>query len=484
MAANLHSLKRYLSMVYCDTRQISLGWSNLKWLMVLIVFFIACTKIKPVERSKSRANGNTANSSTIDDPDMKSDSEPAENPHPAENPEPETKPQSQAEIPEPTPNPSSKDPKKKKKWVYVSHDDGSLQSFQVGADNRSLRVETKKENVIEGELGPIAIHKKSKVIFVGVRDKDVVANNKIYMADLDANDGRLLNGLAIKIGFNPVYLALNEDENILLASSYHQHNVTIFRLSADSKIQVTEGNEPDPRHFKTVASSEQAHSVVEGPNREYVIAPSTALSILQVFPYSPAKFELGKTPMTVDAREGFEPRHLAFHPENRILYVVNQRGVSVSSYHFESGKLENEQCYPLVVGFGNDKAKCFSGVPDKNDEDSPLYKLTGADVHLTPDGGFLYASTRDHFKNVSKKRDAISVFKIDDEGSLTLVEHKPTASFPRDFGMDPGGDFIIVAAQRADKLQFFSINKTTGALNLENSYGSKEGPAWVEITQF
>jgi 6-phosphogluconolactonase (cycloisomerase 2 family) len=81
-----------------------------------------------------------------------------------------------------------------------------------------------------------------------------------------------------------------------------------------------------------------------------------------------------------------------------------------------------------------------------------------ADIHVTPDGKFLYASNRANTNN-------LAIFKINEtDGKLTLVGHQPTGLHPRNFTITPNGKYVIVACQNSNLIQFFEIDKNTGLL--------------------
>ena len=102
--------------------------------------------------------------------------------------------------------------------------------------------------------------------------------------------------------------------------------------------------------------------------------------------------------------------------------------------------------------------------------------LTTADLHMTPDNKFLYASLRD--KN--NKVDAILLYKIKPDGSLIYSERFPCENIPRSFCINQTGDYLYVAGQKAEKLGVYKINKETGYLTKVSQYETGKAPIWVE----
>ncbi|MEJ2585049.1 MAG: lactonase family protein [Robiginitalea sp.] len=146
-------------------------------------------------------------------------------------------------------------------------------------------------------------------------------------------------------------------------------------------------------------------------------------------------------PKTISLEAGAGPRHLAFHPENPWVYVVNElsSSVSVLKENPESGVFERVETITTLPG-------AFTG------------ENTCADIHVSPDGKFLYASNRGH--------NSIALFSIDSEtGRLRVVGYEPTrGETPRNFSLSPDGSFLLVANQATNNIVSFRRNAETGLL--------------------
>jgi 6-phosphogluconolactonase len=85
-----------------------------------------------------------------------------------------------------------------------------------------------------------------------------------------------------------------------------------------------------------------------------------------------------------------------------------------------------------------------------------------ADIHVSPDGRFLYASNR-------LNADGISIFSINtDNGLLTKVGYQLTAKHPRNFVITPNGKFLLLASRDENKIEVYEINNETGMLKNTN----------------
>jgi 6-phosphogluconolactonase len=138
--------------------------------------------------------------------------------------------------------------------------------------------------------------------------------------------------------------------------------------------------------------------------------------------------------------DGAGPRHISIHPDRKWIYVINEFNSSVSLVtERKNGRYELNNSY--------------STLPKKFNGDNYC-----ADIHVSKDGKFLYASNRGH--------NSIAIFKIDqNEGSLNLIGHEPTkGKWPRNFAISPDEKFIIVANQHSNNIVSFKRDELSGEL--------------------
>lgn len=245
-------------------------------------------------------------------------------------------------------------------------------------------------------------------------------------------------------GVNPVYVTTSSDNEFVINANYTSGTVSVFKTnpdgSLDSSLQVIRfaGNGPNAIRQDRA----HIHATVFSPDFEYIFFPDLGADKIRV-----CKFNLqNKIPLQYAGNydyktvSGSGPRHFTFHPNNRFAYCIEELSGTITAFRYESGKLDSIQ-----------RIFSYSKIQDE---------YNSADIHISPDGLFLYASNRLDNENT------ISIFAINQEdGKLTLTGHQSTfGDHPRNFTLDPTGNFLIVANQLSNNIVVFKRDKKTGLL--------------------
>lgn len=131
------------------------------------------------------------------------------------------------------------------------------------------------------------------------------------------------------------------------------------------------------------------------------------------------------------------PRHLVFSKDGRFAYLMSELSGKVTVFSYKRGKLERLQ---EIVS-------------------DSVGARGGADIHLSPDGRFLYSSNR-------LKAESIAIFSVDSQtGLLTRIGYQPTAAHPRQFNISPNGKYLLCCCRDSDKIQVFRRDMQTGLLS-------------------
>lgn len=241
-------------------------------------------------------------------------------------------------------------------------------------------------------------------------------------------------------GAHPCYVDLNASENQLAVANYSSGNMAVYTIGAGGEIQPGpqikqhEGSGPvDPNQ-----KGPHAHCAVYKGSFLYVVD----LGIDKILAYPVAADGTLGDPQTALALEpGDGPRHLIFHPTMAMAFVVNELSSSVVSLQTDLEKGVFEAI--------DKKSTLPDGYTDKNAD---------ADIHITGDGKFLYASNRGH--------NSIAMFAVSDDGMLTGLGHEPVqGNWPRNFALSPDDNYLLVANQESNNIVVFKRDVATGRLS-------------------
>ena len=157
-------------------------------------------------------------------------------------------------------------------------------------------------------------------------------------------------------------------------------------------------------------------------------------------------------------RPGAGPRHVAFHPSGRFVYLINELDCTIAVYSFnpKTAEMKELQIVPTLPAGYSGPSSC-------------------ADLQIAPSGAWLYGSNRGH--------DSIVIYRVDGQtGKLEYVGHEPTQGRnPRSFGIDPTGTFLIAANQSSSNLVPFRLNGKTGGLEATGQSSTCRRPVCVKI---
>jgi 6-phosphogluconolactonase len=193
------------------------------------------------------------------------------------------------------------------------------------------------------------------------------------------------------------------------------------------------------------------------PGNRFVYATSLGGGVVMQFGFDAATGELTPlAPRDFAVCDGAGPRHLAFHPDGRFVYLLNELDASVDVLSIDpaSGALRCVQNVSMLP-------PGFTGEP------------WGAELRLTPDARFLYTSER--------RSSTLAGFAVDAaSGRLAPIGHWPTQAQPRGFAISPSGHWLIAAGQLSHAVGVHAIDACSGALSLRHEHAVGRNPNWVE----
>ncbi|WP_159022700.1 lactonase family protein [Formosa sp. L2A11] len=296
-------------------------------------------------------------------------------------------------------------------------------------------------------LGLQAITENPSYLSFSADKKHLIAANKNdpYQGNITSfkitPDSLKLNNEMFSGGMNPCFITVNKDNTILVAN-YGSGTVTHLQLEDNgfisTKIDVKQ-------HLGKGTTSRQegphAHSVYFVPNSDDIISVDLGTNSLWFYNIDKNTNKLkANLQDTLLMPEGAGPRHLTFHPNNKWIYVINELDNTITKVErLANGKYVAKESITTLPEDYTGKAYC-------------------ADIHISSDGKFLYASNREH--------NSITIFKVDKkDGSLTAIGYESTrGKTPRNFALSPNEDFLVVANKNSDNLISYKRDQDSGLL--------------------
>ncbi|HEX7904943.1 MAG TPA: lactonase family protein [Chitinophagaceae bacterium] len=244
-------------------------------------------------------------------------------------------------------------------------------------------------------------------------------------------------------GKHPCYVAIDKTGKWVFAGNYTSGSLALLKVQQDG------GLEPPAQVIEHTGysvneerqTSPHVHATVVSPDNKFLFVPDLGIDKLMIYSFDAKKGTLSPAKVPFQMTEaGAGPRHFDFHPNGRYAYLMEELSGSISVYAYKKGELSLLQN--------------ISALPHDFNGD-----IGSADIHVSPDGKFLYASNRG-------ESNTIAIFSINpSNGQLFPVGHQSTlGKTPRNFNFDPSGNFLLVANQNSDEIVIFKRNKQTGLL--------------------
>ena len=304
--------------------------------------------------------------------------------------------------------------------------------------------EVKYKSVAKGVQNPsfLAISKNRKFVYA-VNETGGENKGGVSAFAFDAPTGALtfINKQNSE-GDHPCYISVDKKSKNVFVGNYTGGNLSVLNILPNGGIS------PAVQTIQHVGTSvnkdrqEKAHMhcSVLSPDGKYVFTADLGTDEVTSYRYSPWNVQTPLAQASVTkVLAGSGPRHLTFHPNGKYAYLVQELNASVSAYDCKNGKLTLKQTISMV-------SDDFKG------------KVGAADIHVSPDGKFLYASNRGDAND-------IAIYSIDKIGKLVFVGSQSTlGKTPRNFAIDPSGKFLLVANQETDDIYVFKRDLATGLL--------------------
>lgn len=245
-------------------------------------------------------------------------------------------------------------------------------------------------------------------------------------------------------GKHPCYVTVDKTGKWVIAGNYSSGSLAVLPVRSngeiDTAIQIIEHEGSG-----VVADRQEAphvHATFLHPNNKVLYVPDLGIDKVMIYNFDAKKGKLKEfDPPFVMTEPGTGPRHIDIHPNGKFAYLVEELTGAVSAY-----KIEKDGYLSLIQN--------ISALPRDFTGD-----VGSADIHVSPDGKFLYCSNRG-------ESNTLGIFSIDQStGELVWIDHQSTlGKTPRNFSFDPTGNFLLVANQNSNEIVIFKRDKQTGLL--------------------
>jgi len=337
--------------------------------------------------------------------------------------------------------------------VYVGNSDTQdISVFELGAEGTLAPRATLavQQPVHPGRSMLMATSPDRKFLYAGFLSDDAHSTAATYAIEPPSGLLSLLGKVQLPDIMS--YLSVDRSGRFLLTASYAGDKVVVNAIRADGTVGKT---------LQVRPTAPKAHCILTDPSNRTVLHTALGGDVICQDRFDAdtgALVPLDPPAIGVKAKAG--PQFLIFSRDGRFVYVINELDGSLDVFPFDTvhATLQPKSQATTVLPAG------FSGRP------------WAADIHMTPDGRYLYGSER--------TSSTLAAFRVDPtNGTLTAIESFPTVRQPRAFSIDPSGKFLLSSGQLSNSIMSYSIDADSGRLDAIGEYPVGKNPTWVESVQ-
>lgn len=308
--------------------------------------------------------------------------------------------------------------------------------YEFDSNTGDFKPKSSTENILNPSY--LTVSSDNKFVY-SVSENDKKSSISAFGYDSKTGTLSFLNYQDPK-GQNPCYI-INDGKNVITAN-YGSGSISVLGKNTDGSIG--EVKQLVQHTGKSIYAKRQeaphAHMVYFSPDKKYVLANDLGTDKIYCYQYNPdATTAILQLKSTIDVKPGSGPRHLIFSKDGKYVYVLQELDGTITSFRYAKGVLKKVDETTVI-------ASDFKG------------EIGAADIHISPDGKFLYATNRGTAND-------ISTFKIAKKGKLEFVQRTGTlGKGPRNFNIDPTGNFLLVGHHYSNEVVIFKRDKITGML--------------------
>ncbi|WP_234735741.1 lactonase family protein [Tellurirhabdus bombi] len=307
----------------------------------------------------------------------------------------------------------------------------------------------------------LAIHPSQKFLYSV--NEGAPESGGVSSFSIDPKTGKLtLMNQESSRGKGPCHISIDQTGKLAFVSNYGGGRFTVLPIASDGKLETATdslsytGSGPNTKRQE----KPHIHSATVSPDNRFVYVADLGTDRLYIYEIDQAgkTVKPASTPYAT-VSPGSGPRHMTFHPNGKYVYLVEEMTSSVAVF------TRDAKTGALTLIQDNVKSLPSSFTGDNN---------TSADIHTDPAGRFLFMSNRGH--------NALAIFSIAKDGKLTLVgDQSSGGKTPRNFLVDPKGEYVFAANQDTDNIVVYKMDSKTGKLTPTGTEVKVPAPVCVKL---
>jgi 6-phosphogluconolactonase len=353
-------------------------------------------------------------------------------------------------------------------FVYVSNaEDGDIGAYRL-LDSGELQAGARAKAA--SIVMPMAVSPDKRFLYAASRSKPF----SVHAYSIDRGTGALTLLATSPLAESFPYISVDRTGRYLLGAGYGAAVISVNAIGADGRVAV----EP----LQVIPVGRNAHSIRVDESNKFAFVPTLGSDQMFQFTFDAKSGRLASnTPAIYLMKAGTGPRHFVTSADNKFVYVLSELLATVTTFSLDpkTGLLTEVSTATGLppdskLGPGAPRgAVGVAGAPPRNTDND----IWAADIHITPNGKFLYITERTSH--------TLAGFSVDGaSGKLTYLGSTPTERQPRGFAIDPKGRFLVASGEKSDTVSVYAIDQTSGALKLQNKFPTGKGSNWVEIVSF
>jgi 6-phosphogluconolactonase len=342
--------------------------------------------------------------------------------------------------------------------TYTSTKQDGIYVYQFNTNTSALNLISHTQNVENPSYMCVS---PDKTFVYAVNESGIDKNDSVsaFSFNSEQTELKLLNKVST-LGTHPCFISIDVQANAVFVANYTSGNLTVLPIEKNGQLCEHSQNliHQGCSVNKDRQNSPHIHATVLSPNQDFLLVMDLGTDEIVTYKIEKENNQISlKKYTSIKVKAGSGPRHLVFNAEGTFAYLTLEMSGEVSVFKYHEGQLELLQTVSL-------EAENFKG------------ENSAADIHLSKDGKFLYASNRG-------TANSITVFSVNkNDGTLNYADRVASGGrTPRNFAIDPTDTFLLVGHQDSNDVIVFERDKISGKLTKTGTKIEMESPVCLKF---